>query len=32
MELSLVFLLGESLWVEKPGGLQSTGRQRVPHD
>ena len=29
---SPVFLLGESLWTEEPGGLQSTGSQRVGHD
>ena len=27
-----VFLLGESLWTEEPGGLQSMGLQRVGHD
>ena len=27
-----VFLLGESPWTEEPGGLQSTGLQRVGHD
>ena len=29
---SLVFLPGESPWTEEPGGLQSTGSQRVRHD
>ena len=29
---SLVFLCGESPWTEEPGGLQSTGSQRVRHD
>ena len=27
-----VFLPGESPWTEEPGGLQSTGSQRVKHD
>ena len=27
-----VFLPGESPWTEEPGGLQSTGSQRVRHD
>ena len=27
-----VFLLGESLWTEEPGGLQFMGLQRVRHD
>ena len=27
-----VFLPGESPWTEEPGGLQSTGLQRVRHD
>ena len=27
-----VFLPGESPWTEEPGGLQSTGLQRVSHD
>ena len=27
-----VFLLGESLWTEEPGGLQSMRSQRVGHD
>ena len=27
-----VFLPGESLWTEEPGGLQSTGSQRVGYD
>ena len=27
-----VFLPGESLWTEKPGGLQSMGSHRVGHD
>ena len=27
-----IFLPGESLWTEKPGGLQSLGLQRVRHD
>ena len=27
-----VFLPGESPWTEEPGGLQSTGSQRVGHD
>jgi len=27
-----VFLPEESLWTEKPGGLQSMGLQRVGHD
>ena len=27
-----VFLAGESLWTEEPGGLQSMGLQRVGHD
>ena len=27
-----VFLPGESLWTEEPGGLQSLGSQRVGHD
>ena len=27
-----VFFPGESLWTEDPGGLQSTGLQRVRHD
>ena len=27
-----VFLPGESPWIEEPGGLQSTGSQRVGHD
>ena len=27
-----VFLPGKSLWIEVPGGLQSTGSQRVGHD
>ena len=27
-----VFLPGESLWKEEPGGLQSMGWQRVGHD
>ena len=27
-----VFLLGESPWTDKPGGLQSLGSQRVRHD
>jgi len=26
-----VFLPGESLWTEEPGGLQSMGSQRVGH-
>ena len=26
------FLPGESPWTEEPGGLQSTGSQRVGHD
>ena len=29
---SLVFLPGESPWTEEPGGLQSTGSQRVRRD
>ena len=29
---TLVFLPGESLWTEEPGGLQSMGSQRVGHD
>ena len=29
---TLVFLPGESLWTEEPGGLQSMGSQRVRHD
>ena len=29
---SPVFLPGESLWTEEPGGLQSMGLQRVRHD
>ena len=27
-----VFLPGESLWTEEPGGLQSMGSQRAGHD
>ena len=27
-----VFLLGESQWIEEPGGLQSMGSQRVEHN
>ena len=27
-----VFLLGESLWTEEPGGQQSMGSQRVGYD
>ena len=27
-----VFLPGESPWTEEPGGLHSTGSQRVGHD
>ena len=27
-----IFLPGESPWTEEPGGLQSTGLQRVGHD
>ena len=27
-----VFLPGECLWTEEPGGLQSIGSQRVGHD
>jgi len=27
-----VFFLGESPWIEDPGGLQSMGLQRVGHD
>ena len=27
-----VFLPGESLWTEEPGGLQSMGSHRVGHD
>ena len=27
-----IFLPGESLWTEEPGGLQSTEAQRVGHD
>ena len=27
-----VFLPGESLWTEEPGGLQSLGSQRVRHN
>ena len=27
-----VFLSGESLWIELPGGLQSMGSQRVEHN
>ena len=27
-----VFLPGESPWTEEPGGLDSTGLQRVGHD
>ena len=27
-----VFMPGESPWIEEPGGLQSTGSQRVGHD
>ena len=27
-----VFLPGESLWTEEPGGLQSKGLQTVGHD
>ena len=27
-----IFLPGESLWTQEPGGLQSTGSQRVGHD
>ena len=29
---TVVFLTGESPWTEEPGGLQSTGLQRVGHD
>ena len=29
---TLVFLPGESPWIEKHGGLQSTGLQRVRHN
>ena len=29
---TLVFLPGESLWTEEPGGLQSMGSQGVGHD
>ena len=29
---TLVFLPGESLWTEEPGGPQSMGSQRVRHD
>ena len=32
MQPTTVFLSGESLWTEEPGGLQSTGSQRVRHD
>ena len=31
-QLTPVFLLGESPWTEKPGGLQYMGSQRVRHD
>ena len=31
-QLTPVFLPGESLWTEEPGGLQSIGLQRVQHD
>ena len=31
-QLTPVFLPGESLWTEEPGGLQSLGSQRVGHD
>ena len=31
-QLTPVFLPGESLWTEEPGGLQSTGLQRGRHD
>ena len=27
-----VFLPGESLWQERPGGLQSMGSQRIRHN
>ena len=29
---TIVFLSGEFPWTEEPGGLQSTGSQRVAHD
>ena len=29
---TLVFLPGESPWIEEPGGLQSIGLHRVGHD
>ena len=32
MQPTTVFLSGESLWTEEPGGLQSMGSQRVGHD
>ena len=32
MERTPVFLPGESLWTEEPGGLQLMGLQRVEHD
>ena len=32
MELTPVFLPGESLWTEESGRLQSMGLQRVRHD
>ena len=32
MQPTPVFLPGESLWTERPGGLQSMGSQRIGHD
>ena len=32
MQPTSVFLPGESLWTEEPGGLQSMRSQRVEHD
>ena len=31
-KFTIVFLPGEFPWTEEPGGLQSTGSQRVAHD
>ena len=31
MQPTPIFLPGESLWTEEPGGLQSMGLQRVGH-